>query len=147
MKKFILCISLFMLMVTASGCTSIVVAKYDDYNETFTGVSNYDPSIRKALIELTSSRNKTKCLGHANAYYPPFWEFKVVCNDGRNIIGSIRDLSQEGTGFTNRNENVTFSVIKTQTLADEIYKRYIRNVSDKPDLDNTKKNFPANMGL
>lgn len=147
MKKIFLCAFMFISAISLSGCSSMVVAKYDDFNETFVGTSTYDPSMKRALVDVTSTRNHTKCLGHATVYSPQVWEFKVVCNDGRNIIGSIMQLTQESTGFTNRNENITFSVVKTQKQVDEIHKRYLRDTQNKPDLDNTKKPLPANMGL
>lgn len=148
MRKVLISICIIMATVSFSGCTSYVVGKYDDYNDTFVGTSNYDPLIKKALVEVISTKNKTKCIGQAEAAkFPAYWKFDLVCNDGRNIMGTIADYETESYGFTNRNENVTFSVVKKQSTLTEIHRNYVRQTANKPLPDNTIKPFGAKFGI
>ena len=66
MKKNFYFVLFATLPLIVSGCTSNIIAKYDNYNEIFTGKSYYDPLAYRATINVTSSKNGAKCYGNAN---------------------------------------------------------------------------------
>jgi hypothetical protein len=135
MKKFL--ISLLVVMPLLTGCTSNIVAKYDDFNETFTGKSYYDSLSYRATIDVISDKNQARCIGNAKVYTYPVWQFELKCSDGRAITGLLPSGKTEGKAFTNRNEKITFSVAKTQGAINNISKNYRNSVSHKSDIDSS----------
>ncbi len=135
-KKFL--IGLLAVIPLLTGCTSNIVAKYDDFNETFRGKSYYDSLSYRATIDVTSDINKARCIGNAKVYTYPVWQFNLKCSDGRAITGLLVSGETEGRAFTNRNETITFSVAKTQGAVNNISKNYHNLVKQKSNIDNTK---------
>lgn len=56
MKKFVTFGVLLLLPLIVSGCTSNITAKYDNYDETFTGKTYYDSLTYRATIDVTSEK-------------------------------------------------------------------------------------------
>lgn len=137
MKRIFL-ICLLAIMPLVSGCTSNIIAKYDDYNETFSGKSYYDSLAYRATIDVVSDKNQVRCIGNANIYSYPVWQFDLKCSDGRAITGLLISGEKEGKAFTNRNETITFSVAKTQGVTNSITKAYQDAASKKASIDNSK---------
>lgn len=131
-------ISLLIIMPLLTGCTSNIVAKYDDFNETFTGKSYYDSLSYRATIDVTSDKNQARCIGNAKVYTYPVWQFELKCSDGRAITGLLPSGKTEGKAFTNRNETITFSVAKTQGTINNIAKNYRNAINQKDNVDNSK---------
>lgn len=124
-----------------TGCSSNIVAKYDNYNEMFTGKTYYDSLTYRATIDVVSNKNGSRCIGNANMYMYPMWQFKLICSDGRMITGTLESGSAEGHAFTNRNEMLTFSVAKKQSSIEEAKSRYTTQIQNKPILDNSKEHI------
>lgn len=141
MKKTIYFMLFAALPLIVSGCSSNVVAKYDNYNETFTGKTFYDSLTYRATIDVTSDKNNARCLGNAKMYMYPIWQFKLVCSDGRMIVGTLQSGQKEGQAFTNRNETITFSVAKKQSTINGTRKIYNGAIINKPSLDNSKEHI------
>lgn len=139
MKKILKLGFLIIMPVMLAGCTSNITAKYDDYNETFTGKSYYDPMTARAVIDVTSDKNGTHCIGNGNFRGIPIWQFNLTCSDGRKIIGTIQSALPEGTAFTNRNETITFTVAKRQSTIKAAQDKYTKSINNKPSLDNSKR--------
>lgn len=131
-------ISLLVIMPLLTGCTSNIVAKYDNFNETFTGKSYYDSLSYRATIDVTSDKNQARCIGNAKVYTYPVWQFELKCSDGRAITGLLPSGKTEGKAFTNRNETITFSVAKTQGTINNIAKNYQNTINQKDNIDNSK---------
>lgn len=145
MKKIFYCLLFATLPLIVSGCTSNITAKYDNYNETFTGKSYYDPLVGRATIKVNSDKNNAECIGNALIYAPYVWQFKLVCSDGRMITGIVNDGITEGTAFTNRNETITFSVAKKQSTINKARTKYKTEIKNNPMLDNTKEHIKVIM--
>lgn len=138
MKKFLQLGLLIITPLILTGCSSNITAKYDDYNETFSGKSYYDPMTARAVIDVKSDKNGTHCIGNGNFRGMPIWQFNLTCSDGRKIIGTIQNALPEGTAFTNRNEKITFTVAKKQSTIKAAQDKYLKAISNKPSLDNSK---------
>lgn len=145
MKKIFYFVLFATLPLIVSGCTSNIIAKYDNYNEIFTGKSYYDPLAYRATINVTSSKNGAKCYGNANMYTYPIWQFNLTCSDGRAITGLLTDGLSEGTAFTNRNETITFSVAKKQSTIEKTQVKYRADIKNNPMLDNSKEHIKVIM--
>ena len=145
MKKIFFIFSLFVLLPILSGCSSNIIAKYDDYNETFRGKSYYDPVIGRATIKVESDKSKAICTGNAFLFQYPIWQFKLTCSDGRAIQGTLTSATVEGKAFTNRNELITFSVAKKQSTINNAAKRYNSEIQNKPKIDNLKEHIQVIM--
>lgn len=138
MKKVCIAVLCSVILTSiTSGCSSKIVAKFDEYNETFVGISNYDPTYGRAVIEVRSTNNGTICKGKANKFVPAIWNFDLLCSDGRAIKGDLYGGNIEGNAFTSRNETITFTVAKLQSTIDDANRQYKRQVKNKPELDNT----------
>lgn len=138
MKKIFKLGLLIILPIMLSGCTSNIIAKYDNYNEIFTGKSYYDPMTARAVIDVTSDKNGTHCIGNGYFRGMPIWQFNLTCSDGRKVIGTILNYAPEGTAFTNRNETITFTVAKKQSTINNARVKYASTIDKKPALDNSK---------
>lgn len=145
MKKFVTFGVLLLLPLIVSGCTSNITAKYDNYDETFTGKTYYDSLTYRATIDVTSEKNNARCLGNAKMFMYPVWQFKLVCSDGRMIIGTLPSGKLEGQAFTNRNETITFSVAKKQGTIQKVKAQYNAQTQNKPTLDNKKEHIQVVM--
>ncbi len=138
MKKYLIILLLFIAPIMLSGCTSNITAKFDDYNETFSGKSYYDPMTAHAVIDVSSDKSDTQCIGRGYFRGMPIWQFNLTCSDGRKVIGTIHNTALEGTAFTNRNEKITFTVAKKQSTIKSAREKYIKANSNKPSLDKSK---------
>lgn len=139
MKNPSLIFLLPLLMLFFTGCTSNITAKYDDYNETFSGKTHYNAFAVRATIDVVSDKNGAICFGNASMYAYPIWQFKLNCSDGRAIKGLLKSANLEGRAFTSRNEIITFSVAKTQKTINSMKQKYNLQIKDKPLLDNKKE--------
>ncbi len=137
-KKIFILGTLLLLMSVVSGCTSNITAKYDDYNETFSGTSYYDPMYGRAVVEVRSDNTGALCIGKSIIFVPPMWTFNLACSDGRSITGKLFGGKTEGKAFTNRNETITFTVAKKQSTISNAAKNYHNSISDKPAVDSSK---------
>mgnify|MGYP006916044130 CR=1 FL=1 len=147
MKKKIFILGMLALMpFVASGCTSNITAKYDNYNETFTGKSYYDPMYGRAVIEVKSDKTGALCIGKSSKYVQPMWTFNLTCSDGRAITGKLMGGQTEGKAITSRNETITFTVAKTQATINSASKNYSNSIKDKPFADNTNVPIQVFMG-
>ena len=139
MKKKIFKMSmLIMPVIFLTGCTSNITAKFDDYNETFSGHSY--TSGGKAFINMKSDLTGTQCIGNARIKVPFIWQFSLTCSDGRTVKGYLFDGEKEGKAFTNRNELITFTAAKRKKTINEARQRYYASVQNKPSSDKTKEN-------
>lgn len=139
MKNKILILGLLVLLpIITSGCTSNITAKYDDYNETFSGKSYYDSLSYRATIDVTSDKTGARCIGNAKIYTYPVWQFLLKCSDGRAITGLLTSGKSEGKAFTNRNETITFTVAKTQNTINNAAKNYAHAINNKSAVDSSK---------
>ena len=146
MKKILCILSVFTIMLLVSGCTSYIVAKYDDYNEIFTGNAYYDPSYGRASIYLKSSINGTICTGSTPYYQGIYvYNFSLLCSDGRMITGSMLHGKYEGQAFTNRNEILSFVVAKTKKNFEKNVSAYQIASQGKPALDKQKERIRVIM--
>lgn len=145
MKKIFYCMLFAILPLIVSGCTSNITAKYDNYNETFTGKSYYDPLYARAVIEVQSNKTGALCIGKSIIYVPPMWTFDLTCSDGRAITGKLMGGQTEGKAFTNRNETITFSVAKKQSTIVKAQTKYKTEIKNNPMLDNTKEHIKVIM--
>ena len=148
MKKKVLklCLVGFLpILVSGCTCTSNIVAKYDDYNETFSGKTYYDSLLYRATIDVTSNSNGAKCIVNAKMYTPAIWQFDLVCSDGRSITGLLPSGKTEGTAFTNRNEKITFTVALKQSNIEKARTRYECDIRSAPMLDNSKEHIKVIM--
>lgn len=144
MKKKIFIFSMLALLpLIVSGCSSNITAKYDDFNETFTGKSYYDPMYGRAVIEVKSDKTGALCIGKSSIYVPPMWTFNLTCSDGRAIIGKLMGGKTEGKAITSRNETITFTVAKKQSTINNASKNYTNLINEKPPVDNT--NIPIQV--
>ncbi len=138
MKKILKIGLLVAMPLILTGCASNITAKYDDYNETFSGKSYYDPMTARAVIDVTSDKNGAHCIGNGSFRGMPIWQFSLSCSDGRKIIGTIHHALPEGTAITNRNEKITFTVAKKQSTIKTAHEKYVKDINQKPALDNSK---------
>ncbi len=143
-KVFNLCL-IGILSIFVSGCTSNIVAKYDNYNETFSGKTYYDSLAYRATIDVISDRNQARCIGNAKMYTYPIWQFDLVCSDGRSVTGLLTSGKTEGTAFTNRNEKITFTIAKKQNTIARAESKYQSEVKNAPMLDNSKEHIKVIM--
>ena len=143
MKKIFLSFVILILPLIVSGCSSNIIAKFDDYNETFSGKSYYDPMTRRATITVKSDTSDTICSGNAKLWQYPMWQFKLTCSDGRMVQGTLKSATTEGEAFTNRNELITFSVAKKQSTIKKVRNKYDSEILSKPQLD--KKKVPIQV--
>lgn len=139
MKKIFLLLAVCTLPLFLCACTSNIVAKYDDYNETFTGKSYYDPMYGRAVIEVTSDKTGALCIGKSSKYVQPMWLFDLTCSDGRAITGKLMGGYSEGRAITSRNETITFTVAKTQNTINNAADKYKQAISRNRQLDNSKE--------
>lgn len=145
MKKIFYFMLFAILPLIVSGCTSNIIAKYDNYNETFSGKSYYDPLYARAVIEVKSNKTGALCIGKSIIYVPPMWTFDLTCSDGRAITGKLMGGQTEGKAFTNRNETITFSVAKKQSTIEKAQTKYKTEIKNNPMLDNTKEHIKVIM--
>ena len=134
---------LALLPLFVSGCSSNITAKYDDFNETFSGKSYYDPMYGRAVIEAKSDKTNVLCIGKSVIFVPPMWVFNLTCSDGRAITGKLMGGQTEGKAITSRNETITFTVAKKQSTINSAYKNYTHAINEKPPVDNT--NIPMQV--
>lgn len=145
MKKLFI-ISLFAILpLLVSGCSSNIVAKYNDYNETFTGKTYYNSLAYTATIDVISNKNNAHCIGNAHMHSYPMWQFQLTCSDGRAITGLLPSGILEGKAFTNRNELITFSVAKKQSTVNKILSEYQTDIKNAPKADNSKDRMQVIM--
>lgn len=145
MKKIFYCMLFAILPLIVSGCTSNITAKYDNYNETFSGKSYYDPLYARAVIEVRSNKTGALCIGKSIIYVPPMWTFDLTCSDGRAITGKLMGGQTEGKAFTNRNETITFSVAKREKTINLFKQKYYNEIRNKPPVDDTKQHIKVIM--
>ena len=145
MKKKILILCMLLLPFVVSGCTSDITAKYDNFNETFTGKSYYDAMYGRAVIEVKSDNTGVLCIGKSSKYVQPMWTFDLICSDGRAITGKLMGGQTEGKAITSRNETITFTVAKTQSTINNASKNYLNSKKDKPLADNKKIPIQVNI--
>lgn len=145
MKKIFYFMLFATLPLIVSGCTSNITAKYDNYNETFTGKTYYNSLAYRATIDATSSKTGAKCYGNANMYTYPIWQFQLTCSDGRAITGIVTSGILEGTAFTNRNETITFTVAKRAKTINLFKQKYYNEIRNKPPVDDTKQHIKVIM--
>lgn len=139
MKKNLFIFGILMLIpFVVSGCTSHITAKYDDFNETFSGSSFYDPVYGRAVIEVKSDKTGALCIGKSIIYVPPMWIFNLSCSDGRAITGKLMGGQTEGKAFTDRNETITFTVAKKQKTINAASNKYKNVINQKPSVDARK---------
>lgn len=145
MKKLFGILALAFLPLILTGCSSNIVAKFDDYNEVFVGKSYYDPVTVRATIVANSLKNNVECHGNAHMYQYPMWQFNLKCSDGRVIDGTLQSTKLNGTAFTSRNEAISFTVSKKQSTIKSAQSTYQMQLKDKPELDKTKLNYHIHL--
>ena len=146
MKKFWCFLSILVVMFITSGCTSYITARYDDYNETFSGNAYYDPSYGRAAISLKSDVNGTICTGSTPFYQGiAVYNFSLICSDGRMITGSMLNGKYEGQAFTNRNETLSFVIAKSKKNFEKNMSAYRIAAQEKPALNAQKEKIQVIM--